>query len=69
MTDDELRAFATDLIQAQASEVDYLGIFEAFEDWGPEHEFGDILDEDDAKTVADLMGSAVITVTFPEVTS
>lgn len=66
MTDDEIQAYARYLIKGQAAEVDYLGIFEVYEDYAETADLPAELGEDDAKKVADLIGSAVVTVTFPD---
>ncbi|WP_116051901.1 hypothetical protein [Amycolatopsis palatopharyngis] len=61
MTPDELRDYAATLILEHARDVEYLSIHEMAE----QHlDAGEISDED-AKTVADLIGKSDITVDFP----
>lgn len=62
MTESELESFAAALIHAQLEDVDYLGIYEAYEEYGN----GEEISEDDARAVYDLMLSAEVTVTWDD---
>lgn len=63
MTREQLRAYATELMVEKAQKVDYLVIIECAEE--SEH-IGHELDEDDAETVADLISSAAVTISWEE---
>lgn len=56
------RAYAVWLIQDHAKDVEFLSVFECWDDFAEEDSE---ISEDDAKRVHDLIGRAKVTVTFP----
>lgn len=58
MTDDELKDYATTLIESHAQDVEFLSIFEMAEEY---LEAGEI-SEDDARKVSDLIRDATVVV-------
>lgn len=59
---EQLREYAEFLVRDAASEIEYLSIFEMWEQFAE----GEISD-DDAKVVDELLGKATITVSFPDI--
>jgi hypothetical protein len=62
MTEQELREYATTLILEHARDVELMTIIELAEEHAPS---GDISDND-AERVSDLIGTATITVSWPD---
>lgn len=63
MDEEEIREYATALIVDHAQDVEWLSVFECWEEFaGDDSE----ISEDDARKVHDLIGKAVVTVTWPE---
>lgn len=63
LTDQQIEDYARALVKVHATDVEYLSIFEMWDDW----EFDlDLISEPDALRVHSLIQQAVVTVTFPE---
>lgn len=60
MTEDELRAYATELILEHARDVEFLSIFEMAEDHAP----GGVIEDQDAHAVDKLIAQATVTVSW-----
>lgn len=60
MTEDELRAYATDVVLDHARDIERLSIYEMAED-----NIGHEISDEDAKKVLDLCRTATVTVSWP----
>lgn len=63
MDDDDLREYAAWLIEQHATDVEYLSVFEMYDEFSPDD---DDLSDADARRVHDLIRRAGVTVTFRE---
>lgn len=59
MTDEEVKAFAKDLIYDAASDIEWLSLFEIYDEW-----FGEELSEEDAQRVMLAINLADVEVTW-----
>lgn len=59
MTDEEVKDFATDLILDAATDIEWLTLFEIWDEWT-----GETLTEEDAKRVMDAIHTADVEVTW-----
>ena len=64
MTPEELQDYAGHLVLEHARDVEFLSVFEMYEDYAGEDD-AEISDED-ARKVLDLIREADITITWPE---
>jgi hypothetical protein len=62
LTDQQIEDYARALVKVHAKDVEYLSIFEVWDDWG----HGLLISEPDALRVHNLIQQAVVTVAFPE---
>lgn len=64
MTEQELKDYAEHLVFEHAREVEYLSVFEMYDEYVGECDAS--ISDDDAKKVLDLVGTATIEVSWPE---
>lgn len=62
MNDEDLREYAMWVIEMHATDVEYLSVFEMFDEFSPDG--GDLSDED-GRRVHDLIRGATVTVNLP----
>lgn len=60
MTPEEHQQYAATLVLEHACDVEYLSVFEMAEEF-----HGEEIDDEDGRAVNDLIGTAIVTVTFP----